>query len=190
MHEHEYTTGTSIAQLQQQQQQQQNMNPHNQQHFQNQAHELQNQPHQLQQYTPQYLQAEQNMANNQQIEHFQPHQKTIYQGTNAKELGIDINNYLDINKNDSDAIIDDIDLDDDALINKIPPILREPIIIFIIYLLLSHPKLRTQLEKYIKFLNPDENGEVSITGIIVYGAILSLSFMGIKHLLKKYLAFF
>jgi len=66
---------------------------------------------------------------------------------------------------------------------KIPSWLKEPLLILILYVILSFGFIRQAIGSNIKYINPDENGEVSIIGIIIYGSI----FAGLYALIKKFL---
>ena len=71
------------------------------------------------------------------------------------------------------------------VMSNIPKLLREPIIIVILYVILSHPLVFTTLGKYIKQINPDETGRVSFLGILIYGIILATLFSITKKFLLK-----
>ena len=63
----------------------------------------------------------------------------------------------------------------------IPQILREPLIILILFIILSQPMVKDTIGKYIKQIVPDDEGKVSFAGIVIYGAILSSLFLLIKQ---------
>ena len=66
--------------------------------------------------------------------------------------------------------------------------IRDSIIIFIIYIILSIPSIQTFIGKYIKQINPNpETCSVPMTGVIIYGIILSTIYYLIKYkLLTKH----
>jgi len=63
------------------------------------------------------------------------------------------------------------------LISHIPETLRDPLLILLIYIALSHPFVIREFRKFIPQLNMNENGVVPISGIIIYGVILALFYM-------------
>jgi hypothetical protein len=66
---------------------------------------------------------------------------------------------------------------------SVPHNLKEPLILLIIYVIMSQSFVRELLGKYITILNPNEEGVVPIVGIIIYGIILVGLFMFVKKLL-------
>lgn len=66
------------------------------------------------------------------------------------------------------------------LFSNVPSILREPIIILILFIILSQPMVKEQLGKYIKQLNPDMEGKFTFAGIVIYGIIFAALFALIK----------
>ena len=71
------------------------------------------------------------------------------------------------------------------IIDKVPEILREPLIILILYIVLSQDIVRRIIGEYIPQIRPGENGVVSFTGMVIYGLILVLLFVIFKKLLIK-----
>ncbi|CAH6421500.1 Hypothetical protein KVN_LOCUS313 [uncultured virus] len=69
--------------------------------------------------------------------------------------------------------------------SMIPNVIKEPIILIIIYVILSQSFVKNGIGKYIKQINPDENGNISLIGIIIYGTILAVLFMFAKKILLK-----
>lgn len=51
--------------------------------------------------------------------------------------------------------------------------LKKVIMIVIIYLIISSQQFKNITSKYINILKPDENGNIKITGSIIYGIILA-----------------
>lgn len=59
---------------------------------------------------------------------------------------------------------------------------RDPMIIFIIYIILSLPSIQSFIGKYIKQINPNPiTCDVSMYGVIIYGIILSISYFIVKN---------
>ena len=68
---------------------------------------------------------------------------------------------------------------------NIPNFLKDPLLILVLYIFLSLPIVKNNIGKYIKQINPDESGNVSIVGIIIYGTILAVLFILFKRFLLK-----
>lgn len=68
-------------------------------------------------------------------------------------------------------------------LSMIPPILREPLVILILFIILSQPMIKDGIGKYITQINPDVEGKVGFTGIVIYGILLAILF----GLVKKFL---
>lgn len=109
--------------------------------------------------------------------------------THMEDLARDISNNMP-----SDNFISGIsEISEDKITNKsdggiiygIPEILREPLILVILYVILSLPVVRENIGKHIKQINPDVEGKVSFTGILIYGIILATLFALVKRLLLK-----
>ena len=58
----------------------------------------------------------------------------------------------------------------------------EIIIILSLYVIMSQPFVISFLAKYINQLNPNENGEASMAGIVIYGFILAVLFLIIRKI--------
>jgi len=69
--------------------------------------------------------------------------------------------------------------------DKIPKILQEPLIILILYVILSQSFVKNKIGEYIKQINPGPDGQVSLVGIIIYGLILAILFAIFKWLLIR-----
>ena len=67
--------------------------------------------------------------------------------------------------------------------SKIPQFLKEPLLLLTLYVILSLSFVKNFFGKYIQFINPNENGDVSILGIIIYGTILTMLFFFSKVVL-------
>lgn len=71
-----------------------------------------------------------------------------------------------------------------GIINYIPEVLRLPLVIIIIYLILSHTTVKQLIGTYIPQINPDASGKICIVGILIYGAILATLVVLSKNLLQ------
>jgi len=58
----------------------------------------------------------------------------------------------------------------------------EIIIILSLYVVMSQPFVISFLSKYINQLNPNENGEASMAGIVIYGFILAVLFLIVRKI--------
>jgi hypothetical protein len=61
--------------------------------------------------------------------------------------------------------------------------LKEFVILFGLYFLLSQEMVKDLFAQYFTSLNPDDSGRVHVKGVIIYGLILTVSFMIFKKLL-------
>lgn len=68
-----------------------------------------------------------------------------------------------------------------TLVNSVPEVVREPLLFLIIYMVMSQPVIRETLGQYIQQLNPDMDGKISFTGVLIYGIILVTLFALAKH---------
>lgn len=67
----------------------------------------------------------------------------------------------------------------------LPKQLVDPLIILGLFVLLSHPAARTFIGDYIKQTRPGASGQVSMTGVIIYGILLATLFALIKKFIVK-----
>lgn len=120
-------------------------------------------------------------------------------GSNIPQLVSDINKSLENYTIDSprsiqddmdilrvDGDIDDIDnYDDDeesvGWLQSIPPWLKEILLFTIIYFIFSMGSVKNTIGTYIKYINPDSDGNVSFIGIIIYGVLLICTFLVARH---------
>lgn len=70
-----------------------------------------------------------------------------------------------------------------GIMNKIPQSLREPIILIVIFLLLSTDTVKQILSTYIPQIKPTTTGSVAFIGILIYATIYAASFIVAKRLL-------
>jgi hypothetical protein len=68
---------------------------------------------------------------------------------------------------------------------SIPEMIKDPILIWILYMLMSQNFFKKLIGKYLTQINPNEEGVVSITGVAVYGLVMVVLFTLIKFLLKQ-----
>jgi len=72
------------------------------------------------------------------------------------------------------------------VIYKMPEIIKEPLIILILFVILSQTIVRKLIGEYLPYINPDGSGKVSFVGIVIYGLILSIGFVIVKKFLSYY----
>lgn len=60
---------------------------------------------------------------------------------------------------------------------------KEFILLLIVYIILSQPIVKEVIGKYLSQINPDSEGKVEIIGVVIYGVILSLSYLTLKYFL-------
>lgn len=70
---------------------------------------------------------------------------------------------------------------------KIPEFIRDPLLIWIIFILLSQNFIKQLIGKYVKQINPNEDGVVSFMGVVIYGLIFAVLFGLVKFLLNMIL---
>lgn len=110
---------------------------------------------------------------------------------NVSDLAKNLNDNL--NDDFLDSLTDDDGDDDDnsdkndsignKLVSFIPKFLREPLLVLILFLILSHPGVRTFLGTYIPQINPNTDGIVSFSGVFIYGILLASLFLLFKQFL-------
>lgn len=67
---------------------------------------------------------------------------------------------------------------------NIPEMIKEPIIILILFVILSQPAIQSVINKYLSSVIKMNNGVHNIKGIFIYGLILSIAFALIKKFIK------
>ncbi len=67
---------------------------------------------------------------------------------------------------------------------NIPEMLKDPVLIWLIYMLMSQNFFKNLVGKYISSINPNEEGVVTIKGVAMYGLILVALYTLIKFILK------
>ena len=66
---------------------------------------------------------------------------------------------------------------------NIPTFIRDPLLIWILFIILSQNFIKQLIGKYVKYINPNEEGVVKFTGVVIYGLIFAVLFGLIKFLL-------
>jgi hypothetical protein len=84
------------------------------------------------------------------------------------------------------------EFDEDSVVKQsggvmgyIPSLLREPLIILVLYVVLSQAFVYKTVGKYIPQINPDGTGEVSFYGVIIYGLLLAITYALAKRFLLE-----
>lgn len=85
---------------------------------------------------------------------------------------------------DSDVSIDEGDDEEKStgILSWIPTPIIESLLLIFIFVILSQPFVRDNIGKYIKQINPDASGNVSLLGIFIYGTVLAVLFQLAKML--------
>ncbi len=86
----------------------------------------------------------------------------------------------------SDTPIKEDTPDKKDILSKIPKCLLESAIIIIIFIVLSQPFVKNLVGKYIKYINPNTDGNVPFVGILIYGTIFAVLYCLIKKALFTY----
>jgi len=68
---------------------------------------------------------------------------------------------------------------------NIPEMIKDPILIWLIYMLMSQNFFKKLIGNYIPLINPNDDGVVTFTGIATYGVILVAIYSFIKLILKQ-----
>jgi hypothetical protein len=67
-----------------------------------------------------------------------------------------------------------------------PKFLLDPLIIIVVFIVLSQPYIKNIIGKYVKFIKPRDDGTVPFVGILIYGVILAVIYSLIKKALVTY----
>ncbi len=117
--------------------------------------------------------------------------------SHIKNLVEDINNEIEDGKKKKVKVVKDTDTDTEEEKPKkkksknsffnftIPEMVKDPILIWVIYMLMSQNFFKKLIGKYLTQINPNEEGVVSFTGIAIYGLVMVVLFTLIKFLLKQ-----
>jgi hypothetical protein len=187
-------------QLQQpsQQQMQQSQQSQQSQQIAPQMHQQLQQQQQLQYMQNQQLQQQlehdkQKIKMLQQYNEILEQKNKVHNKDNIKNLATDINNNID---NINEKYIEEFEENTEDDINpkqkskllnvNLYKYLQDAFIILIIYVILSQPLVNNAIGSYIVQINPNPiTKQVSFCGILIYGSILSISFLIIKMILFK-----
>jgi uncharacterized protein YpuA (DUF1002 family) len=107
-----------------------------------------------------------------------------------EDLARDISNNMpsreDRTETDSDIVVNEKEKKDNGgWLSSIPEVLREPLILVVLYVILSQDMVKNFFGKYIKQLNSEETGGIGFVGVVIYGIILAVLFVLAKRLLLK-----
>jgi hypothetical protein len=72
-----------------------------------------------------------------------------------------------------------------SCLDFIPETLQEPLLLLLVFILLSQTVVKDTVGKYIKQINPDTDGKVSFVGILIYGVIFVVVFMLAKRFILE-----
>lgn len=141
---------------------------HNAQH---QMHQAQHMPYYNSQNAPNYPQFNQEMGPN--PGYLTPRQQS-QEAVDIEELAKELNNNMgEDNFTVTSENMEDGNGSNQTLLGSVPEMLREPILILVLYVLLSQPMVKDTIGQYVKQINPDMDGRVSFTGVVIYGIILA-----------------
>ena len=117
--------------------------------------------------------------------------------SHIKNLVEDINNEIEDGKKKKVKVVKDTETETEEEKPKkkktkssffnfsIPEMVKDPILIWVIFMLMSQNFFKKLIGKYITQINPNDEGVVSFTGVAVYGLILVVLYTLIKLLLKQ-----
>lgn len=93
----------------------------------------------------------------------------------------------DLNENLPEQLISNDNVEEQKdkfqITSYLPKGLIEPLIILVLFIILSQPVVRETIGTYIQQINPDPEGKVTMTGIIIYGIILAALYYIVKQFL-------
>jgi hypothetical protein len=142
----------------------------------------------------------------QQVQFNEPNQQYSQESYNIEHLARDIDNKLSTEPFESTKNGDtyteteedpDIELkkkkplkkktiETGGILSKIPEPFREPLILIVLYSIMSHPKVKNGVAKYIPQINSDSDEGGYVVGVLVYAVILATLFIVAKKLLIKW----
>lgn len=70
-----------------------------------------------------------------------------------------------------------------GIVEKIPFLFREPLIIVVVYVVLSLDIVKQTLGSYIPQIKPNAGGNIQFIGYIIYGMVMAIAIMTMKKLL-------
>jgi hypothetical protein len=71
-----------------------------------------------------------------------------------------------------------------GMLKSVPEMWREPLILFVLYVVLAQPTVVEGLAKYIPQLATGADGKPTLTGMLVFGVLLALGFVVVKKFIK------
>jgi len=80
-------------------------------------------------------------------------------------------------KEDDKVVLETVDYENDYL-----KLITEFLILLTLYVILSQPFVVESMSGYISQLNPNDDGTVNMTGIIIYGVLLTFLFIVVRKL--------
>jgi hypothetical protein len=108
------------------------------------------------------------------------------QPDNIEDLATDISNSLPSvpqgYEQFEDGVVDEEE-QSGGYLSMIPSQLVDPLLIIVIYAILSQTVVRENIGRYVTQINPDASGDVSLLGILIYGTVLAVLFVLTKRLL-------
>lgn len=108
------------------------------------------------------------------------------QNPDISNLVSNINKSLEKNNGKIEIKCDkEIEKKEDSWHSSIPIWLKEIALFLVIYLIMSMGTTKRTIGNYIDYINPDENGDVSFLGLLIYGLILIVIYMICKYLFIK-----
>lgn len=131
-----------------------------------------------------------NQPNYQQMQQMQQMQQQNYnkEYPNMEELALNLNQDLNEpinkkkNKNKNNKPKDDEEL---TLFSRARDFLQDPLLLVVIYVIMSQPFIISLISDYITAIKKDENGGHSIIGLFIYGIIITSVFYTAKNLIPK-----
>jgi hypothetical protein len=95
----------------------------------------------------------------------------------AKEINDDLDDIIPQNENFNIP-------NEEKLLGFLPENLRDPLIIFILYMFLSLRPVQEFIGRYVSQINPDGEGKVPYIGVIIYGLLLISLYFIVKRALE------
>lgn len=105
-----------------------------------------------------------------------------------KEWNPDVDNQLNdkIDFDIDNIDLDKLEMDDDTVLSFLPSWSREPVILILIYVLLSQTFIQKFMGKYISQINPNiVTGEVNNIGILIYAIFFAALYIFSKKMLME-----
>jgi hypothetical protein len=74
---------------------------------------------------------------------------------------------------------------DGTFLYNVPSFIKDPILIWVIFILMSQNFFKSMVSKYLKSIIPNESGVVGFTGVAIYGLVLVVLYTLIKFVLQS-----